>query len=59
MLNAANEEAVGLFLAEKIGFYDIPALVAKARAQVKTIHDPSLEEILAADSAARRVVLET
>ena len=59
VLNAANEEAVGLFLAEKIGFYDIPALVAKARAQVKTIHDPSLEEILAADSAARRVVLET
>ena len=57
VLNAANEEAVGLFLAEKIGFYDIP--VAKARAQVKTIHDPSLEEILAADSAARRVVLET
>ena len=59
VLNAANEEAVGLFLAEKIGFYDIPALVAKARAQVKTIHDPSLEEILAADSAARRAVLET
>ena len=59
VLNAANEEAVGLFLAEKIGFYDIPALVAKTRAQVKTIHDPSLEEILAADSAARRVVLET
>ena len=59
VLNAANEEAVGLFLAEKIGFYDIPALVAKARAQVKTILDPSLEEILAADSAARRVVLET
>ena len=59
VLNAANEEAVGLFLAGKIGFYDIPALVAKARAQVKTIHDPSLEEILAADSAARRVVLET
>ena len=59
VLNAANEEAVGLFLAEKIGFYDIPALVAKARAQVKTIPNPSLEEILAADSAARRVVLET
>ena len=59
VLNAANEEAVGLFLAEKIGFYDIPALVAKARAQVKTVQNPSLEEILAADSAARRAVLET
>lgn len=59
VLNAANEEAVGLFLAEKIGFYDIPALVAKARAQVETVQNPSLEEILAADSAARRAVLET
>lgn len=59
VLNAANEEAVGLFLAEKIGFYDIPALVAKARARVETVQNPSLEEILAADSAARRVVLET
>lgn len=59
VLNAANEEAVGLFLAEKIDFYDIPALVAKARAQVKTVQSPSLEEILAADSAARRAVLET
>ncbi len=59
VLNAANEEAVGLFLAEKIGFYDIPALVAKARARVETVQNPSLEEILAADSAARRAVLET
>ena len=59
VLNAANEEAVGLFLAEKIGFYDIPALVAKARTRVKTVYNPSLEEILEADSAARRAVLET
>ena len=59
VLNAANEEAVALFLAEKIGFYDIPALVAKARARVETVQNPSLEEILAADSAARRAVLET
>ena len=59
VLNAANEEAVGLFLAEKIRFYDIPALVAKARTRVKTVYNPSLEEILEADSAARRAVLET
>ena len=57
VLNGANEEAVRLFLAEKIGFHDIPRLVAKARAAVPVTADPSLEEILAADAAARRCVL--
>ena len=57
ILNGANEEAVGLFLAEKIGFSDIPRLVAEARAAVAVQQDPSLEDILAADQAARRAVL--
>ena len=56
VLNGANEEAVGLFLAEKIGFYDIPRLVTLAREQVPVTADPSLEDILAADKAARDVV---
>ena len=56
VLNAANEEAVGLFLAEKIGFYDIPRLVALARAKVPVKAAPALEDILAADDAARAVV---
>ena len=56
MLNAANEEAVELFLAEKIAFYDIPRLVALAREQVPSKAGPSLEDILAADAAARDVV---
>lgn len=56
ILNAANEEAVGLFLAEKIDFYDIPRLVTQARASVAVQPSPSLEEILAADAAARAVV---
>lgn len=56
VLNAANEEAVGLFLAEKIGFYDIPRLVALAREQVPVTAAPSLEDILEADKAARDVV---
>ena len=58
ILNGANEEAVGLFLAEKIGFSDIPRLVAEARAAVTVVRDPSLEDILAADRAARRAVLD-
>ena len=57
ILNGANEEAVGLFLADRIGFHDIPRLVAKARAEVPVVQNPALEEILAADAAARRSVL--
>ncbi|MCI8909357.1 MAG: 1-deoxy-D-xylulose-5-phosphate reductoisomerase [Oscillibacter sp.] len=56
VLNGANEEAVRLFLEEKIGFYDIPRLVAEARAAVGVVQNPSLEEILAADGAARQSV---
>lgn len=57
ILNGANEEAVGLFLAEKIGFSDIPRLVEAARAAVAVQQDPSLEDILAVDQAARQAVL--
>jgi len=57
ILNGANEEAVRLFLEDKIGFHDIASLVAKARAEVRVVQNPSLEEILAADAAARRSVL--
>ncbi|SFP54129.1 1-deoxy-D-xylulose 5-phosphate reductoisomerase [Oscillibacter sp. PC13] len=58
VLNGANEEAVRLFLADRIGFHDIPRLVAEARAAVPVCPNPTLEEILAADAAARRSVLE-
>ena len=57
VLNGANEEAVRLFLVDKIGFHDIPRLVAEARAKVPVVQSPSLEEILEADQAARQVVL--
>jgi len=57
ILNGANEEAVGLFLADQIGFHDIARLVEKARETVPVVQNPSLEEILEADRAARQVVL--
>lgn len=57
ILNGANEEAVRLFLADRIGFHDIARLVAEARRAVPVTQDPSLEDILAADAAARRSVL--
>lgn len=55
-MNGANEEAVALFLADKIGFYDIYRLVAQAVEQVPFIQDPTLEEILEADRLARLAV---
>ena len=57
VLNGANEEAVRLFLADRIGFHDIPRLVAQARAEVAVVAPPTLEDILEADRLARESVL--
>ncbi|MGA0122168.1 MAG: 1-deoxy-D-xylulose-5-phosphate reductoisomerase, partial [Gaiellales bacterium] len=55
-LNAANEEAVAAFLAGRIGFLDIEALVADALALDDGGPADALEQVLAADQAARRAV---
>ena len=55
-MNGANEEAVALFLADKIGFYDIYELVVKAVEEVPFIQSPTLEDILEADRLARASV---
>lgn len=55
-MNGANEEAVALFLADEIGFYDIYRLVAQAVEQVPFTQNPSLEQILEADRLARLAV---
>lgn len=52
-LNGANEAAVELFLEEKIGFMDIADRVREAVEAVPVVQKPALEEILAADRAAR------
>ena len=56
ILNGANEEAVGAFLRDAVGFNDIPALVEAALGTVEQVSAPTLEEILAADHAAREAV---
>ncbi len=56
VMNGANEEAVALFLQDKIGFYDIYDLVSRAVDTVPFIASPSLEQILEADSLARQCV---
>ena len=56
VMNGANEEAVALFLEDKIGFYDIYRLVAGAVEAVPFIQHPNLEQILEADRLARAYV---
>lgn len=53
VLNGANEAAVGLFLAGKIPFGDIAKRVERALAGVPVVQAPTLEDVLAADEAAR------
>ena len=55
-MNGANEEAVALFLDDKIGFYDIYDLVSRAVEVVPFIAEPTLVEILEADRQARAAV---
>ncbi|WP_460206613.1 1-deoxy-D-xylulose-5-phosphate reductoisomerase [Scytonema sp. NUACC21] len=59
VLNAANEQAVALFLEEKIGFLDIPRCIEWVcdRHSQDNRSNPSLEDILAADKWARQAVL--
>lgn len=58
VLNAANEQAVALFLEEKIGFLDIPRCIERTcdRFQGQNTQTPTLEDILAADRWARESV---
>ena len=58
VLNGANEAAVALFLAGEIPFGAVPERVAKALAAAPDLPHPTLEDILAADAAARRAAAE-
>ena len=54
-MNAANEEAVALYLQDAIGFYDISELVSRAM-ELPSVENPKLRDILNADKAARELV---
>lgn len=60
VLNAANEQAVALFLAEKIGFLDIPRLIETVcdRFTSQNTSSPSLDDILTADTWARQAIVD-
>ena len=60
VLNAANEEAVSLFLNDKIKFYEIIKIVDETlKAFDNTKKDITIEKILAADKWAREYVRRT
>ena len=56
MLNGANEAAVAAFLREEIPFGAIARLVEGALEALPGLPATTLEEIFAADQAARRAV---
>ena len=55
ILNAANEVAVARFLKEDLEFLDLPRVVEHALGKVSHQPQPSLEDLLASDQAARRI----
>lgn len=55
VMNAANEEAVGLFLAGGCGFMEIPQAIERAMER-HTPEAPTLENLLLADAWARATV---
>ncbi len=56
-INGANEQSVALFLQDKIGFSDIARLNEAAMNACNSLEDYTLEDIFAADKAARDYVL--
>lgn len=56
--NAANEQAVSFFLSGQVRFGDIPRAIGSALERLGDLRGESREELLAADAAARRHVME-
>lgn len=57
VMNAANEQAVSLFLNRQIGFMKIPELIEKIMANHILVRNPGLDEILSSDTWARQEAL--
>jgi 1-deoxy-D-xylulose-5-phosphate reductoisomerase len=53
-LAAADEEAVGAFLENRLRFVDIPRLLTDALQEHPSVSEPDLEAVLAADEWGRR-----
>ncbi|MDP0495585.1 MAG: 1-deoxy-D-xylulose-5-phosphate reductoisomerase [Verrucomicrobiota bacterium JB024] len=56
--NASNEVAVEAFVADRIGYLDIPRVIEQTLSTISN-HDPdNLDDLLAADAEARRIAAE-
>ena len=58
VMSAANEEAVGLFLKHALGYNQIYESVSAALSSIDFEAEPSLDDILASDAAAREYIKE-
>jgi 1-deoxy-D-xylulose-5-phosphate reductoisomerase len=58
ILNAANEAVVARFLAEKIGFTDIPEILAQVLDKAAVKPNPTLDDVLKADEWARQAATD-
>ncbi len=58
ILNAANEIAVEAFLAEKVGFMDIPQIIESVLSDANIENVASIEHLVAVDFAARHSATE-
>jgi 1-deoxy-D-xylulose-5-phosphate reductoisomerase len=54
VLNASNEIAVGAFLNDRIGFYDIPSVIEKTMGIITHTETPALSDYQDADREARK-----
>ena len=57
MTNGANEQAVALFLQEKISFLQIGRLVEEVQSRFTSPERYTVDDVLQADAWARRQVL--
>ena len=58
ILNGSNETAVAAFCERKIGFLDIPEIVAETLSRIPREDDGDLDTVVAADREARRIAQE-
>lgn len=56
LFNGADEAAVDLFMQGKLSYLGISEAIDKAMTSVKNVENPSVEDIFAADKAAREIV---
>ena len=57
-LNAANEIAVAAFLADRIGFMQMPEVVAEAVARNRFIASPTYDDYVATNAEIRKIAEE-